>query len=315
MLGYLVKKTGWTLLVLFVVSVIVSGALRLIPSDAVDLLFQADGGSDALKEEMRRRLGLDRPWPVQYLGWVAGMLQGDFGTSMRTGIPVGRQIVQSMPVTLELVILGTLFGAFGGIVFGILAARNRGTFWDLLIQPVGLVGLSIPSFWLGSLLLMGAGIYLPQMRTVGYVGFFEDPLANLSVMLLPALALGLALGSAVMRMTRTSVLDVMNQDFVRTARAKGMREPVVMRRHILLNSLIPVITVITIQMGVLIGGSIVLERVFALPGLGRLLVSAIGERDYTTVQGVTFVLAFAFVMINFATDLIYKLLDPRVTIG
>jgi len=315
MFTYVFRKVAWTALVMLVVSLIVFGAVRLIPSDAVDMMFQAESGSEEQRQELRRMFGLDRAWYVQYLSWLGGILTGDFGTSMRTGISVGSEIARAFPVTLELVLLGTLVGSALGITLGVLAARYRGSFFDWLIQPLGLIGLSIPNFWLGSLFLIGVGFYLPGMRIVGYVPFGEDPLRNLAVMALPALALGLALGAAVMRMTRTSVLEVMQQDFVRTARAKGVREPTILRRHILRNGLIPVITVITIQVGVLIGGSIVLERVFALPGLGRLLVTAIGERDYTMVQGITLVISFIFVMINLFTDILYRVLDPRVKIG
>ncbi|CAH1692524.1 Putative peptide transport system permease protein BAB2_1050 [Hyphomicrobiales bacterium] len=315
MFTYVLRKLTWTALVMVVVSLIIFAAVRLIPSDAVDMMFQAESGSPERRAELRRMLGLDRAWYTQYLSWLGGILTGQFGTSLRSGIPVGSEIARALPVTLELVLLGTLLGSFMGITLGVLAARFRGTFVDWLIQPIGLIGLSIPNFWLGSLFLIGVGFYLPGMRIVGYVPFLEDPVRNLSIMVLPALALGLALGAAVMRMTRTSVLEVMQQDYVRTARAKGVREPAILRRHVLKNGLIPVVTVITIQIGVLIGGSIVLERVFALPGLGRLLVTAIGERDYTMVQGITLVIAFIFVMINLLTDLVYRLLDPRVKVA
>ncbi len=300
---------------MLVVSLIVFSAVRLIPGDAVDIMFQAEAGSSEQRDVLRQRLGLDRPWYVQYGSWLGGILTGNFGASLRTGMDVGGEIFRAFPVTLELVMLGTIIGSALGIVLGIVAATNRGRWLDWLIQPVGLVGLSIPNFWLGSLMLLAAGLYFPQLHVVGFVPFSEDPLRNLSVMILPSLALGLTLGSAVMRMTRTSVLEVMSQDFVRTARAKGMLEPSVLWRHILRNSLIPVITVITIQIGVLIGGSIVLERVFALPGLGRLLVTAIGERDYPMVQGITLLITFIFVMINLLTDILYRVLDPRVKLG
>lgn len=315
MFVYVVRKVLWTALVMLVVSLIVFSAVRLIPSDAVDMMFQAESGSEEQRQELRRMLGLDQGWHMQYLAWAGGVITGDFGTSLRTGISVGSEIARAFPVTLQLVLFGTVVGSAIGITLGVLAARYRGSFVDWLIQPFGLIGLSIPNFWLGSLLLIGVSFYFPGARVVGYVPFLEDPLRNLSVMALPAIALGLALGAAVMRMTRTSVLEVMQQDYVRTARAKGVREPRILRRHVLRNGLIPVITVITIQIGVLIGGSIVLERVFALPGLGRLLVQAIGERDYPMVQGITLIISFIFVMINLITDILYRFLDPRLKIG
>jgi len=315
MTGYAIRKLGWTALVLLVVSIIIFGAIRLVPADVVDLMFQADSADSAQKEELRRRLGLDQPLYVQYGRWLGGILAGDFGVSLRNGTSVGAEILRALPVTLQLVLFGTILGAVVGILLGVLAAKFRAAWIDWLIQPIGLIGLSIPNFWLGSLMLIAVGLYFPTWSVVGYRSFLEDPLRNLTTMALPAAALGLALAAAVMRMTRSSVLEVMEQDFVRTARAKGMVERVVMRRHILRNALIPVLTVLTIQVGVLIGGSIVLERVFALPGLGRLLVTAISERDYPVVQGVTFVVSFIFVMINLVTDLLYRVLDPRVKTG
>lgn len=315
MISYVTARAVWTCVVLLSVSAIIFSAIRLIPGDPVDMMFQGEAVTEERRAEARRELGLDRPLVVQYVSWLGGILTGDFGRSLRSGYDVGDQIAQALPVTLELVLLGAIFGSVLGVLLGVVAAIYRGTYVDMIVQPISLIGLSIPNFWLGSLMLMGVGLYMPSWQIGGYTAFLEDPAANLKIMVLPGLALSLALAAAVMRVTRTSVLDVMHQDYVRTARAKGMTKRVVLLRHILRNSLIPVITIIAIQVGVLIGGSIVLERVFALPGLGRLLVNAIGERDYIVVQGVTIVVAFIFVMINFLTDLIYRLLDPRITAG
>jgi peptide/nickel transport system permease protein len=254
--------------------------------------------------------------PVQYWNWVSSLLRGDAGYSIRTGRPVFVEIAERLPATLELAAAAALIAIAIGIPLGLLSAMRPRTRLDVATRIGGLVGLSLPSFWLGTLIIVLFSLYLRWLpNTGGYVEFARDPLTNLSMMMFPAITLGVALAAATMRMTRSAMLDVLSADYVRTATAKGLRRSLVVRRHVLKNGLIVVVTLLGIQVGQLLGGAVVVEEIFAIPGIGRMLLTAIVQRDYALVQGGVLVIAILFVFVNIAVDLLYGYLDPRIRLA
>jgi peptide/nickel transport system permease protein len=266
--------------------------------------------------ELRAYLGLDRPLPLQYLGWLGAILRGDAGYSLRTGQPVVSEIVSRLPVTLELALAAALVALAIGLPLGLLSALRPNSWLDLAARSLGLLGLSLPNFWLGTLFVLLLARYLRWMpNTGGYVGFTEDPWANLRFLLFPALTLGVAMAAVVMRTTRSAMLDVLGADYVRTAHAKGLAASAVVGRHALRNSLIVVVTILGVQVGYLLSGAVVVEEIFSVPGLGRMLLTAINQRDYALVQGTVLVVAALFVATNTVVDVLYGWLDPRIRLG
>jgi peptide/nickel transport system permease protein len=299
------------------VSVLTFLFIRLIPGDAIAARL---GTSTALTPEqlasLRAYFGLDLPLPVQYWNWVSSLLRGDAGYSIRTGRPVFVEIAERLPATLELAAAAALIAIAIGIPLGLLSAMRPRTRLDVATRIGGLVGLSLPSFWLGTLIIVLFSLYLRWLpNTGGYVEFIRDPLTNLSMMMFPAITLGVALAAATMRMTRSAMLDVLAADYVRTATAKGLRRSLVVRRHVLKNGLIVVVTLLGIQVGQLLGGAVVVEEIFAIPGIGRMLLTAIVQRDYALVQGGVLVIAMLFVFVNITVDLLYGYLDPRIRLA
>jgi len=291
--------------------------IRLIPGDAIAARL---GTSTALTPEqldsLRAYFGIDQPLPVQYWNWLTSLLRGDAGYSIRTGRPVFVEITERLPATLELAAAATLIAVVIGIPLGLLSAMRPGTRVDLAARIGGLIGLSLPSFWLGTLIIVLFSLYLRWLpNTGGYVDFVSDPLGNLRLLLFPAITLGVALAAATMRMTRSAMLDVLDADYVRTARAKGLRPSAVVRRHVLKNGLIVVVTLLGIQVGQLLGGAVVVEEIFSIPGVGRMLLTAIVQRDYALVQGGVLAIAVLFVLVNIAVDLLYGYLDPRIRLS
>ena len=291
--------------------------IRLIPGDAIAARL---GTSTALTPEqlasLRAYFGLDQPLPVQYWTWLSSLLRGDAGYSIRTGRPVIVEIAERLPVTLELAAAATLIAVFIGMPLGLLSAMRPGTRVDLATRIGGLIGLSLPSFWLGTLIIVLFSLYLRWLpNTGGYVDFVQDPLGNLRLLLFPAITLGVALAAATMRMTRSAMLDVLGADYVRTARAKGLQASLIVRRHVLKNGLIVVVTLLGIQVGQLLGGAVVVEEIFSIPGVGRMLLTAIVQRDYALVQGGVLVIAILFVAVNILVDLLYGYLDPRIRLA
>ena len=316
MTGYVVRRIVDLAFVLLGVSILVFLMIRLIPGDAVDILLGAN--TDITPERvaaLRERLGLDLPIWRQYLDWLGGVLQGDLGESVWTGRPVSEEILARLPVTLEITFLALVFALLASFPLGILAARARGGVGDVAVRLVSIVGLTLPSFWVGVLMLYGASIWLPAWPTIGYVPFGEDPAGNLARMVLPVLAVSFPMIAGLTRILRSSLLEVLSLDYVRTARAKGVSQRRVFSKHALRNAMIPVITVIGVQVGYLLSGVVVIEQVFAVPGLGRLAIGAINERNYPLVQGVILVVTAAFVVINLLVDLAYAWIDPRVEIA
>jgi len=288
--------------------------IRLIPGDAIAARL---GTSTALTPEqlasLRAYFGLDQPLPLQYWSWLTSLLRGDAGYSIRTGRPVLLEIAQRLPATLELALAATAIALAVGLPLGLLSALRPRLRLDVAARIGGLIGLSLPNFWLGTLIIVLFSLYLRWLpNTGGYVDFLQDPAGNLRLLLFPAITLGLALAAATMRMTRSAMLDVLGADYVRTATAKGLAPRVVLRRHVLKNGLIVVITLLGIQVGQLLGGAVVVEEIFAVPGVGRLLLNAIVQRDYALVQGAVLVIAILFVALNIVVDLLYGYLDPRI---
>jgi peptide/nickel transport system permease protein len=263
-------------------------------------------------EDLYSEYGLDKPLIVQYGIWVKNLLSFNLGTSLRTGRPVTELIKERFPVTLELAAFSLGFALIFGIPMGIISAVKRNGFLDNFVRVIGLIGLSSPSFWVGAILIVLVSGAFDNFNLFGYVSPVVDPFSNLQVMFLPSLTMGLMVAAQILRITRTSMLDVLNQDYVRTARAKGVSARNVILKHSLRNALIPVVTLSGIQLGYLLGGTIVIENMFALPGMGRLLLQVVNERDYPVVQGIVLFIGIIIVMLNILVDVIYTLIDPRV---
>jgi peptide/nickel transport system permease protein len=287
--------------------------LRLIPGTVVEQMIGADAiVSPAMVAELTRFFGLDQPWYVQYSRWLAELARGDLGTSWRTGKPVVQLILERLPVTLELTGLAVGFALVLGIAAGIVSAVRRDQAVDNITRVGTLIGLSIPVFWQGTMLILFFSLYLRWMPPVVWVGFFTDPRRNLTIMLLPAICLGTASAANIARITRACLLDVLRSEYIRTASAKGLGNRVVVLKHALKNALIPVVTVAGLQIGILLGGTVVIEEVFTLPGVGRLVLWSIYQRDYPLTQSTILFIAVMFMTINLAVDLLYGYLDPRI---
>jgi len=310
---YLARRAVWTVLALLGVSVLIFLLVRLLPGNIVDIIAGTEG---QLGREQRaavlREFGLDKPLPVQYLLWLGNMLQGNFGWSFRSGQPVAALIASRLPITIELAVLAILGVAFVGIPLGMAASVSRSVRVRTLVQIVGVLGLSLPSFWIAILLIITASSLFGWLPALIYVPPWADPWVNLQQMFLPVLSLGLGLSAVVVRMTRSSMLEVLGQDFIRVARAKGLSTRAVLLRHTLRNALIPIVTVLGLQTGFLLGGVVITEQIFGLPGLGWTLLNGVYQRDYPVVQGTVMVFAVTFVLVNLLVDLLYTYLDPRI---
>lgn len=301
------------LIVLFGVSIIVFLMIRLIPGDAVAIMLGANTEiTPERMAELRSRVGLDKPLVEQYLAWAGAALRGDFGTSLWTGRPVATEILNHLWPTLELTCLALLIGAVLAVPVGCAMAQARGRAADAAMRIGAIAGLTIPSFWLGIVLILLLANLAPSFPSLGYVPFTQDPWGNLQRMLLPSLALALPILANLSRLVRSAMLDALGQDYIRTARAKGLSERRVVYKHALRNALIPFLTSVGIMTGYLLGGAIVVEQVFAIPGLGRLILGAIAERNYPLIQATILVVTAGFVIVNFIVDCLYILVDPRV---
>ena len=296
--------------VALIVTVVIFGLTNLLPGDAT-ITILGEQASPEQRARARTAYGLDDPIPVRYANWLLRAVQGDLGRSLRSNEPVTQMLGNRIPVTLELSALSILVAAVIGIPAGVLSARFRGGWVDVVASLVSLCGMAIPYFWLGVLLILAFAVGLGLFPPSGYVAFSVDPVANLRHLALPSLTIGLAFAALVMRQTRAAMLQVLSQDYIRTARAKGLRESSVVMRHGLRNALIPVVTVIGLQVGALLGGAVVTETVFAMPGLGRMLVEGIFQRDFPAVQGAVLFIVGAVLVVNLLTDLLYAVLDPR----
>ena len=308
---YVARRVAALAATLVFVSALVFVVVRVLPGDPASIMLGTEGSPEALAR-LREAMGLNRPLPVQYAEWMGGALRGDLGRSLQYDVPVGALIVSRLPVTLPLALLAALFMAAAALPLGVYAATHHRRAGDYAAMILSQVGISVPQFWSGLLLILFFSVHLGWVRSGGFEGWSSGPGPALRSLLLPAIALGLFQAAVLVRATRSAVLDVLREDYVRTARAKGLSEGRVVGVHTFRNALIPVVTVAGIQLGQLMAGAIVLESVFALPGLGRLALGAISARDLPVVQGVALFVASGIVVINFAVDLVYGVLDPRI---
>lgn len=316
MIFYFLRQLFLAIPALFGVLIITFLLMRAVPGDVVTQLVGIDGNVSAERmEEMRRMFGLDLPLYEQFGQWIGAALQGDLGSSLRTGRPILLDLAMRFPVTLELTILSLMVALIIAIPLGVIAALYRGKLADSIISIFALLGLSIPGFFLGILLILLFSLKLNVLPPAGYIPVQESLAQNLRHMILPAVSLGLVLAAAITRIVRSSMLEILGRDYIRTARAKGLAERSVTYRHALRNALIPVITVIGLQFGSLLGGAIIIEQVFSLPGVGRFALEGINLRDYPVVQGAVIVIAASFILVNLLVDLVYSLIDPRIRYG
>ena len=313
MAEFLIQRSLISLVTLFLITVIVFAGVRMIPGDPARVMAGTEADAAGL-EEIRQKYGLRDPLPIQYAKWVRRALRGDLGESIRTRESVLRLVGQKLPITLQLAAYSLVVALSIAIPVGVLAAVRRNTAWDYLASSVSLCGVSIPNFWLGIMLILLLSVRLRWLPASGFVPLFEDPWANTERLLMPAVVLGSALAAVLMRQTRNSMIEVLSADYVRTAYAKGLRTGVVIFRHAIRNGLIPVITIFGLQLGALIGGAVVTEQIFVVPGFGRLILEAVFTRDYPVVQGVVLITASAYVLVNLLVDVSYSLLNPRIRI-
>ena len=311
MTGLLLRRLGVALPTLLLVSMMVFGLQKLLPGDPAMALAGEERSPEVISY-LREKYRFNDPVPVQYAAWLGGIVRGDFGTSVRTRLPIGTMLAEKLPVTIELAVLSMLIAVLIGLPIGIIAALKRGSPLDYGASLFGLAGLSIPNFWLGIMLILLFSVKLGWLPAGGYVPFTEDPWGNLKSMLMPALVLGSGTAAILMRHTRSAMIQVMKQDYVRTARAKGTYEGRIVLRHALPNALIPVVTLGTLQFGELLAGAVLTEQVFSIPGFGKMIVDGVFSRDYAVVQAVVLCTAAFFLLMSFLADLAYALLNPRL---
>lgn len=311
MYAYITRRLLMLIPVLFGVSIFIFVMMRVVPGDVAMTILGTDATPESLAQ-LRKEFGLNLPLHQQYLNWMGGVLSGDFGESMRSGQAVLPDILSRFTITFELTLLSALISWIIAIPMGIIAAIRHNTKTDFSVRMVSLLGVSVPNFAMATVLILVLALFFSYSPPVGYIGFFENPIRNLQILILPSLVLGTGMAGAVMRMTRSSVLEILRQDFIRTIRAKGARERVIIFDHALRNAMIPILTIIGMQVGTLLGGAVIIEQIFSLPGLGQLVLTAITQRDFTVVQGSVLFIAFVFVMINLLVDVLYSYLDPRI---
>src|SRR5690625_1736054 len=310
---YLLVRVGQSAITLFLVSVVIFAATRAMPGDPAVVLAGEDPSPETVAA-IRDRLGLDEPLPVQYLHWVAGMARFDFGDSVRTGLPVADTVLTRLPVTLELAFLSLVVTAVVGILGGVVAAVRQGRPLDWLANTGALLGMSVPNFWLGLMGILLFAVALGWLPASGYVPLSESVTGNLTAMIMPAIVLGTSLAAVVMRQTRSSMIEVLNSDHIRTARAKGMPPGRVVLVHALRNSMITVLTILGLQLGALISGAVVTEQIFVLAGFGNLMVESVFTRDFPVVQATVMVTAVGYILVNLVVDLLYSMIDPRIRV-
>ncbi|MDO5647662.1 ABC transporter permease [Paracoccus sp. (in: a-proteobacteria)] len=311
MLRYILNRVLVAIPTLIIVSIFVFMLQKLLPGDPVLILAGENRDPETLAA-LREQYRLNDPLIFQYSYWLGDVLRGDLGTSLRTGLPVTELIAQKLPVTIQLAVMSLFFAMIVGIPAGVISAVKKGSIWDYIVNIVALSGLSVPNFWLGIMLILLFAVNLGWLPASGYESPFVDPVRSFQTMLMPAIVLGTALAGQLMRHTRSSMLGVLQADYVRTARAKGLREKVVIRRHAFRNALLPVITLVAVMFGELLAGAVLTEQIFTIPGFGKMIVDAVFNRDYAVVQGVVLVTATAFIVINLLADVLYVVLNPRM---
>jgi peptide/nickel transport system permease protein len=310
-LKYLARRVGEAALVLVVLSILVFLMVRIMPGDPAAAFMDPSNPDPSVRERIHEQLGLNEPWVTQYFTWLGGILTGDFGRSLTQPYTVAEQLALRLPVSLELGILATLIGVTLGIPLGIAAARRRGRIFDQTSRALTFFLISAPPFLLGTVLLLLNSRTL-KLRLLGFVELSEDPLQHVLKLLLPAFLLSLGTLALVARYTRGMLLDTFGSDYIRTARAKGVSPDRIVRRHALRNALAPVVTIVGVQLATLVGGTIIMENVFALPGMGSMLIQAVNTSDYTTIQACVLIIGAMYVGISLVVDLLYPLIDPRI---
>jgi len=313
MLKFIINRVLLMIPILIGVSLVTFMIVRSIPGDPVRVLIGFDQRATPEQiENIREAYGLNQPLPVQYLKWMGHILQGDLGASLRTDRPLTTELALRLPVTAELTILAAIIGAVPALILGVAAAMKRNTRFDWMTTAFTMIGISVPNFLLATLLVLVFSFELRWLPPVGYAPFTEDPIQNLKTMILPAISLAMPFMAILMRFTRSAVLEVVGQEYVRVARAKGLPQRRVLLRHILPNAGIPILTIAGIQVAALLGGTVIVEQIFGLPGVGRYIYDAIANRDYPVVQSVVLVMATIFVIVSLVVDVLYAFLDPRL---
>jgi peptide/nickel transport system permease protein len=313
---YVIRRLLMMIPILFGVSLVVFFIMRMVPGDVATMILMGPTGDVGARQEdiaaLREKLGLDRPLALQYLSWVGGLLRLDVGDSLWSGKPIFEEVIERFPLTLELAALSILISVVIALGTGIFSAVRQDTWIDYVFRAVSIAGLSVPNFWLGTMVILILSRYFFWSPPLGYTAFFDDPLTNLQQMIWPAVILGYSLAAVTSRMTRSSLLEVLREDYIRTAWAKGLPERIIVMRHAFRNALLPVLTLSAIQLGTLLGGTVIMETIFTLPGIGRYLVDSIFHRDYPVTQTIITIMAVKFVFINLIVDLLYGLIDPRI---
>jgi peptide/nickel transport system permease protein len=314
--AFILRRLLLLIPVLLGVSIVVFTMIHAIPGDPTQILVGTDQLiTDEQREAIRAQYGLDQPLPVQYGKWIGRVLQGDLGTSIRTRRALTYELRLRLPVTIELTLLAALLGTIPAVAVGVLAAVRRNSRLDYFATVTTLVGISVPNFLLATLLVLLFSVKLKWLPPIGYVSIREDVVQNLKVMIMPAISLALPLAAILMRYTRSSVLEVLSSDHVRVARAKGLSQRTGLGRHVLRNASIPIITIAGIQIATLRGGTVIIERIFSLPGIGSYIVDGINNRDYAVVTSVTLVMSTIFVLVSLLVDILYAVMDPRLRKG
>jgi peptide/nickel transport system permease protein len=320
---YIIRRLVLVIPTVFIATIFVFIMIRILPGDIVDRIMSEDPGGEMVdKRQMLEQMGLDASLPVQYGRWLgvtpdkddnfSGIFQGNLGISWWREIPVIELIALTWPITFELSFLAIATSLLWALPIGIYSAIRQDTWGDYGGRSAAILAMSVPAFWIGTMVIVFPAIWWNYMPPIFYIRLLDDPLGNLKMMIVPAIIMGLAMSGLAMRMSRTMMLEVLRQDYIRTAWSKGLRERVVVTRHALKNALIPLITIIGIQMPVLLGGAVIIERIFNIPGMGRLLISAIENRDYPLISGILLVLAGSLILVNLIVDLTYAYLDPRI---
>lgn len=314
MQGYIIRRFVALIPTLLFASFIVFLTVRLIPGNIIELMLSQNdvSASKQTRDQLEAALGLDTPIYIQYFKWMGGILQGDLGKSLWTNTPVMEEILYRLPITLELGIIALLVSLLVGVPIGVYAALKQDTVGDYVLRTLSILALAIPGFWVGTLVNVFPAMWWGWSPSVKFISFWQDPWGHFVQLLIPALILGKAFSAIIMRLTRTLMLEVLRQDYIRTARAKGLSTATIVLRHALRNALIPVVTLVGLQAPLLFGGAVILEQIFVIPGMGLLLLEAVGSRDYPTITGVFLVIGVAVVFINLLVDLSYGFLDPKV---
>jgi peptide/nickel transport system permease protein len=319
MTAYIIRRLLMAVIIVILVTIMVFSAMRLLPGDPLEIFIGQSAGMGQMTEEVREQLrheyGLDKSPVMQYFDWIGGVLHGDLGRSITYRDSVGTLMAERFPITIHIGLIAFILGNIIGIAFGIIAALRRGSWIDSLVTVVSYIGISIPVFWLGFLLMYAFGFRLKWLPISGYVSPFDDFWSSTEHLIMPVMCMMITGLAIIARQTRSSVLEVSRQDYVRTAWAKGLKERYIVFSHILKNSLIPVVTLLGIGIGIIFGGSVLIEQVFAIPGIGRLLVTSVFQQDYVVVQSGVLVISFIVIISNLIVDISYAWLDPRIRYG